>query len=290
MQSLGSAGHPPAAHAVSWAPPEIPDRCDESLIPAKGVDLMSREGARRVILPAVVVAGVVLAGFAIAVAQRKSSGPAAAAERPASVMAGQATPSPAAQATTAKPTTSKAGARAVATFAGGCFWCVETAFEGMKGVESVTSGYTGGSDKDPTYDEVSSGGTGHAEAVQVVYDPRVVSYGRLLEVFWHNIDPTQKDAQFCDRGRQYRTAIFFHDEKQKALALETKRRFETTPQRFRGSIVTEILPASTFYPAEEYHQDFYRKDPERYQSYRLSCGRDRRLEQLWGKTGDHAKR
>jgi peptide-methionine (S)-S-oxide reductase len=171
--------------------------------------------------------------------------------------------------------------RQTATFAGGCFWCMEGPFEKLPGVHSAISGYTGGQKKKPTYEEVSSGGTGHAEAVQVVYDPAKVSYEKLLEVFWHNIDPLQANAQFCDRGSQYRSAIFYHDEAQKAAALESKRALEAEG-RLAKPIVTEIVAASVFYPAEEYHQDFYKRNPLRYNSYRMGCGRDRRLKELWG--------
>jgi len=187
----------------------------------------------------------------------------------------------------AKPASPPAPALEKATFAGGCFWCVETAFEGLPGVTTVISGYTGGAELNPTYDEVSSGGTGHAESVQITYDPGRISYARLLEIFWHNIDPTQGNGQFCDHGRQYRSGIFHHDAAQKRLAQESKRKLETTPQRFKQPIVTSIAPATRFWPAEEYHQDFYRKDPVRYQSYRAGCGRDRRLTELWGKPGRH---
>jgi peptide-methionine (S)-S-oxide reductase len=174
-----------------------------------------------------------------------------------------------------------AGERATALFAGGCFWCEETAFEGLPGVISVTSGYTGGQTKNPTYEQVSSGGTGHAESVEVVYDPAKTSYEKLLDVFWHNVDPTQANGQFCDHGTQYRSAIFYKDEAQRKAAEESKRRVEEQA-RFKGKIVTQIVPASTFYPAEEYHQDFYKKNPARYQSYRQGCGRDARLKELWG--------
>jgi peptide-methionine (S)-S-oxide reductase len=174
-----------------------------------------------------------------------------------------------------------AGERATALFAGGCFWCEETAFEGLPGVISVTSGYTGGQTKNPTYEQVSSGGTGHAESVEVVYDPAKTSYEKLLDVFWHNVDPTQANGQFCDHGTQYRSAIFYKDEAQRKAAEESKRRVEEQA-RFKGKIVTQIVPASTFYPAEEYHQDFYKKNPVRYQSYRQGCGRDARLKELWG--------
>ncbi|HYR45644.1 MAG TPA: peptide-methionine (S)-S-oxide reductase MsrA [Thermoanaerobaculia bacterium] len=172
-------------------------------------------------------------------------------------------------------------ARANAIFAGGCFWCEETAFEGLPGVFSVVSGYTGGQTKNPTYEQVSSGGTGHAESVEVTYDPGKISYEKLLEVFWHNVDPFQKDAQFCDHGTQYRSAIFYRDVAQQKAAEESKRKLEEQP-RFKGKIVTQIVAASTFYPAEEYHQDFYKKNPARYNSYRQGCGRDARLKEIWG--------
>jgi peptide-methionine (S)-S-oxide reductase len=178
---------------------------------------------------------------------------------------------------------------ATATFAGGCFWCMETAFEGLPGVTAVISGYTGGFEKRPSYEEVSAGSTGHAESVRITYDPRRISYAQLLDVFWHNIDPTQADGQFCDHGTQYRSAIFYRDSSEKRLAEASRRTLETTPQRFKGPIVTQIVAAGEFWPAEEYHQDFYRKDPVTYQSYRLGCGRDRRLVQLWGKPGRHGE-
>ena len=176
---------------------------------------------------------------------------------------------------------------ATAIFAGGCFWCEETAFEGLNGVISVTSGYTGGQTKNPTYEEVSSGATGHAESVQVVFDPAKITYEQLLDVFWHNIDPLQKNGQFCDHGTQYRSAIFYGNDGQKRAAEESKRKLEQQP-RFQGKIATQIVAASTFYPAEEYHQDFYKKNPTRYHEYRLGCGRDARLQELWGDTaGGH---
>ncbi|MEK7329440.1 MAG: peptide-methionine (S)-S-oxide reductase MsrA [Candidatus Eisenbacteria bacterium] len=180
-------------------------------------------------------------------------------------------------------------ALARATFAGGCFWCMEEAFEGLPGVTAVISGYTGGFKQDPAYEEVSSGTTGHAESVQITYDPRRISFAQLLDVFWHNIDPTQSNGQFCDHGTQYRSAIFYRDSTEKRLAEASKKTLETTPQRFKAAIVTPIVAAREFWPAEEYHQDFYRKDPVRYQSYRLGCGRDRRLVQLWGKPGRHGE-
>lgn len=196
---------------------------------------------------------------------------------------GAATSAPAVKTAASAP----AAKLAKATFAGGCFWCVETAFEGLPGVSAVISGYTDGARRNPTYHEVSSGGTGHAESVQITYDPARIGYAQLLEIFWTNIDPTQADGQFCDHGSQYRSAIFYHDSTQRRLAEASKRRLETTKQRFEGAIVTAIVPASAFWPAEAYHQDFYRKDPVRYQSYRAGCGRDRRLTELWGKPGRH---
>jgi peptide-methionine (S)-S-oxide reductase len=177
--------------------------------------------------------------------------------------------------------------RATATFAGGCFWCEETAFEGLPGVASVTSGYAGGQAKNPSYEQVSAGSTGHAESVQVVYDPAQISYPRLLEVFWHNVDPLDAGGQFCDRGTQYRSAIFYATEEQRREAEASKAALEKDP-RFQGKIVTQIVPVGTFYPAEEYHQDFYKKNPLRYREYRQGCGRDARLKQLWGEpTGGH---
>ena len=168
-----------------------------------------------------------------------------------------------------------------ATFAGGCFWCMEPPFEKLPGVRSVTVGYTGGGTRNPTYEEVSAGGTGHAESVQVVYDPSTVSYEKLLDVFWHNVDPLTRDAQFCDHGRQYRTAIFYHDATQKRLAEESKLALEAS-KRFDRPIVTEIVAAGEFWPAEEYHQRYHEKNPIRYRYYRWNCGRDRRLRELWG--------
>jgi len=170
----------------------------------------------------------------------------------------------------------------IATFAGGCFWCMEPPFDATEGVVSTTVGYTGGQVPDPTYEQVSSGGTGHFEALQVVFDPARVTYRQLLEIFWHNIDPQARDRQFCDVGEQYRSAIFYHSEEQKRLAGESKAALENS-DRFREPLATEILPASTFYPAEEYHQDYYRKNPVRYKMYRFSCSRDKRLKEIWGK-------
>jgi peptide-methionine (S)-S-oxide reductase len=174
---------------------------------------------------------------------------------------------------------------AQATFAGGCFWCMEPPFDKLPGVISTTSGYMGGKKRFPTYAEVSAGGTGHTEVVQVVYDPAKVSYEKLLEVFWRNIDPTVRDRQFCDVGSQYRTTIFFHDEAQRRLAEASKAALEKS-KPFKAPIVTPIEPAGEFWPAEDYHQDYYKKNPLRYKFYRSGCGRDERLQQLWGKSGD----
>jgi peptide-methionine (S)-S-oxide reductase len=168
---------------------------------------------------------------------------------------------------------------ATAIFAGGCFWCMEPPFDKIEGVVSTTSGYTGGSKPDPTYQEVSAGKTGHTEALKVVYDPAKVSYERLLEVFWRNHDPLSADGQFCDKGSQYRAGIFFGNEEEKKLAEASK---AVVAARFKQPIVTEIVPAATFYPAEDYHQDYYIKNPIRYKYYSTSCGRYRRLKELWG--------
>ena len=173
------------------------------------------------------------------------------------------------------------GGQAIATFAGGCFWCMEGPFDELDGVVSTTSGYTGGQTVNPTYEEVSAGGTGHAEAVQVVYDPQKISYQELLAVYWPNTDPTTPDAQFCDHGDQYRPEIFYHDDKQRQLAEASKEEIKRT-KTFSAPLVTEITQATAFYPAEEYHQDFYRKNPIRYKFYRFTCGRDARLATLWG--------
>jgi peptide-methionine (S)-S-oxide reductase len=172
-----------------------------------------------------------------------------------------------------------------ATFAGGCFWCMEPPFDDLDGVISTTSGYTGGSKKNPTYKEVSRGGTGHAEAIQIVYDPMRISYEELLNVFWHNIDPTNANGQFCDWGNQYRSSIFYHDAEQEHLAKQSKSALIES-NTFDAPVVTVITPATTFYPAEDYHQDYYQKNPVRYKFYRYGCGRDKRLEELWGKTAD----
>lgn len=171
---------------------------------------------------------------------------------------------------------------AKATFAGGCFWCVEEAMDKVAGVVSTTSGYIGGKRKNPTYEEVSTGRTGHTEAVQVVYDPKKVSYERLLEQFWVNHDPTVLNRQFCDAGSQYRPSIFWHDEDQKRLAEASKARWEME-KPFKKPIVTPIVKASEFWPAEDYHQDYYRKNPIRYKFYVNGCGRYTRLDEIWGK-------
>ena len=170
----------------------------------------------------------------------------------------------------------------VATFGGGCFWCMEPPFDKLSGVVSTTSGYIGGTVPNPTYEQVSAGGTGHAEVVQVKYDPSKISYAKLLEVFWRNIDPLTPNRQFCDAGSQYRSAVFYHGDDQRRAAEASKGVLERSG-RFKRPIVTQIVPASTFYPAEEYHQDYYLKNPRRYRFYRGRCGRDDRLEEVWGK-------
>jgi peptide-methionine (S)-S-oxide reductase len=169
--------------------------------------------------------------------------------------------------------------RAVATFAGGCFWCVESDFDKVPGVLETISGYTGGHVANPTYEQVSSGTTGHAESVEVVYDPSKVSYRQLLTYYWHHIDPTVQDRQFCDYGNQYRTAIFVHDEEQRKLAEASKKQVEA---ELKVPIYTQIVPAGPLYRAEGYHQNFYKKNPVKYKFYRWNCGRDQRVKQIWG--------
>ena len=177
--------------------------------------------------------------------------------------------------------TATPAATAVATFAGGCFWCMEPPFDKLDGVLETTSGYMGGKERNPTYEQVSAGATGHAEVVQVRYDPARVSYARLLEVFWRNIDPTVKDRQFCDVGSQYRSAIFVHDEAQRRAADASRAALEKS-RPFKDPIVTPVVAAGEFWPAEDYHQDYYLKNPIRYSYFRTGCGRDRRLSSLWG--------
>ncbi|MFO1224802.1 MAG: peptide-methionine (S)-S-oxide reductase MsrA [Burkholderiaceae bacterium] len=190
-------------------------------------------------------------------------------------LAPMASGQPAATTTTAK-----------ATFAGGCFWCVEADFDKIPGVISTTSGYTGGTVANPSYEQVSSKTTGHAEAVEVVFDPAKVSYEQLLQTFWHSIDPTTQDAQFCDHGSPYRTAIFAHDAAQLKAAQASLAALQKS-KPFREPIVTQIVLAGPFYAAEDYHQDYYKKNPIRYRYYRSSCGRDARLKQLWGDQAGH---
>lgn len=168
-----------------------------------------------------------------------------------------------------------------AIFAGGCFWCMEPPFEKQPGVLTVTSGYTGGQKLNPTYKEVSAGGTGHTEAIEIVFDPAQISYPQLLEILWMNIDPTDGNGQFVDRGNQYRSGIFYLNEEQRLLAEASKQALEKSG-RFDKPIVTEIVPAAAFYPAEEYHQDYYKKNPLRYKFYRYNSGRDRFLDKAWG--------
>lgn len=174
-----------------------------------------------------------------------------------------------------------AAALATATFAGGCFWCMEPPFDALAGVVSTTSGYTGGHVPRPTYEQVSAGGTGHFEAVRIVYDQNRIGYAELLDVFWRNVDPLDADGQFCDRGDQYRSAIFYESEEQRRLAEQSEAELQGSG-RFDRALATAILPASSFYPTEGYHQDYYEKNPLRYKYYRFNCGRDRRLAELWG--------
>ncbi len=174
-----------------------------------------------------------------------------------------------------------AAATEKATFAAGCFWCAETAFEGLPGVSSVISGYSGGTEKNPTYEMVSAGVTGYAESVDVTYDPAKISYSRLLDIFWHNVDPTQANGQFCDHGKQYRSAIFYRGESQRKLAEQSRKQLVDSG-RFKKPIVTQLVAFKSFYPAEEYHQDYYKKNPEHYEAYRAGCGRDKRLQEIWG--------
>ena len=178
-------------------------------------------------------------------------------------------------------TVSAQGKTETAIFAGGCFWCTEADFDKVPGVVSTTSGYIGGTVANPTYHQVSAGGTGHAEAVKIVFDPAKVTYAKLLDVYWRSVDPLVKDRQFCDSGDQYRTAIFYLDNEQKLVAEQSLAALEKD-KPFEGEIVTEIAPATVFYPAEDYHQDYYQKNSLRYKYYRWACGRDQRLTELWG--------
>ncbi len=182
----------------------------------------------------------------------------------------------------ANPPPAQTAGGQVAIFAGGCFWCVEADFDKVPGVLSTTSGYIGGAKANPSYDEVSSGGTGHAEAVKILFDPTMVTYEKLLYVYWRNVDPLTKEAQFCDYGTQYRTAIFYVNEAQRQAAEASKAAIEKS-RRFKRPMVTQIVAAGPFYAAEQYHQNFYKNNPVRYNIYRFNCGRDARLEELWGK-------
>jgi peptide-methionine (S)-S-oxide reductase len=171
---------------------------------------------------------------------------------------------------------------ATAVFAGGCFWCMEPPFDKTEGVISTTSGYAGGETANPTYEEVSAGGSGHIEVIRIEYDPSKVSYEKLLDIYWRNVDPFDARGQFCDKGSQYRSAIFFGNNAEKALAEASKKK---VAEKFRKTVETLIMPASKFYPAEDYHQDYYKKNPVRYKLYRSGCGRDARLKAVWGKAG-----
>jgi len=183
------------------------------------------------------------------------------------------------------PQTTSSKSLATAIFAGGCFWCMQPPFDALPGVVSTTAGYTGGHVANPSYEQVSAGGTGHAESVLVRYDPSKVDYAKLLDVFWHNIDPFAVDAQFCDHGHQYRSAIFYENDEQRRLAEASKQKLE---REFGRPIATEIDPAGPFYPAEAYHQEYYKKNPIRYKFYRYHCGRDQRLAEVWGDAAPHA--
>lgn len=169
---------------------------------------------------------------------------------------------------------------ATAIFAGGCFWCMEPPFDEVEGVIATTSGYTGGDTENPTYEQVSSDTTGHYEAVEVIYDPFIIDYASLLNIFWHNVDPLDARGQFCDKGNSYRTAIFYTNDEQRELAQDSRKKLLDSDY-FKKDIVTVVEPAKTFYPAESYHQDYYQKNPLRYKYYRFACGRDQRLEELW---------
>ncbi len=186
---------------------------------------------------------------------------------------------PASVAPTASLDTAPTADADTAVFAGGCFWCMEPPYEKLDGVFSVVSGYAGGTTPDPTYDAVSAGRTDHAEVVRVIYDPEVISFETLVEVFWHNIDPLAADRQFCDRGAQYRSILFYRDAEQQAVAEAS---FATIDRRLEGETATTVEALDAFYPAEDYHQDFYRTNPDRYYSYRKGCRRDDRLQELWG--------
>ncbi|HTR97728.1 MAG TPA: peptide-methionine (S)-S-oxide reductase MsrA [Candidatus Acidoferrales bacterium] len=183
-----------------------------------------------------------------------------------------------ADAPAAKPAAHKT---ALATFAGGCFWSMETQFDGFRGVRNLTVGYCGGTTQHPTYEDVSTETTGHMETLQIEYDPALVTYDQLLDRYWHSIDPTQADGQFCDIGESYHSAIFVHDDAQRAAALASKARLEKSGV-LHAPIATRILPAATFWPAEDYHQHYARKNPERYRDYREGCGRDAHSQRIWG--------
>ena len=187
----------------------------------------------------------------------------------------------------AAPTPPPAAGLERATFAGGCFWCMEPPFIDLPGVSAVTVGYTAGNKVNPTYEQVSGGGTGHTEAIEILYDPAKLSYAKLLDIFWHNVDPTVKDRQFCDGGNQYRTGIYTHSPEQRRAADESKAALEKD-QRFAGTtLYTEIAAAGPFYAAEEYHQHYFRKNPTQYKFYRWNCGRDQRLQKIWGAAPKH---
>lgn len=189
----------------------------------------------------------------------------------------------------APASSTKAGvANETAIFAGGCFWCMQPPYEALKGdgVVSVTVGYTGGTKDNPTYEETSAGGTGHREAVEVVFDPRKITFAKLLDVFWRNVDPIDPKGQFCDKGEQYTSAVFYANEEQKKAFQQSLAPLKSA-LKVKGEIATVLLPAKKFYPAEEYHQGYYKKNPIRYKFYRNGCGRDNRLKEVWGASAGH---
>jgi len=198
------------------------------------------------------------------------------------VLAAAFAPACATAAVVAASSSTAPAAADTALFAGGCFWCLETAFEGRAGIRAAVSGYSGGHKSNPTYEEVGAHTTGHLETVAVVYDAKKISYEQLLDLFWHSVDPTQGDGQFCDRGESYRSAIFWRGEAQRRAALASKQALEKSGALGGRPIVTTIAKAGPFWPAEDYHQDYYRKNPGDYRQYREGCGRDRRLKALWG--------
>ncbi|KIQ96401.1 peptide-methionine (S)-S-oxide reductase MsrA [Lysobacter sp. A03] len=242
---------------------------------------------RRLVWPGF-LATLLLAACAQPGADARASGGAQLDPAVSSIAVGRASPAaPAQAAASTKSTHAEAKPEGIQTaiFAGGCFWCMEPPYDTLPGVISTESGYIGGTVANPTYEQVSAGRTRHAEALRVTYDPARVDYPKLLEVFWRNIDPVAVDRQFCDVGNQYRSAIFPVNDEQRRIAEASKKTLQADPRFRQQTIATRIEPTATFYPAESYHQDYYRKNPVRYKYYRYSCGRDRRLEEIWGEAG-----